>query len=184
MQRGSTPNCTLPGGFSVAYRAGRHKFSSLGFLPAFRVIFWQQRCRAPQLRGSALELRCACGFHPSLGGKSQQFPYGKSLPLRASPVGQVWAVEIRGHRSPRGLFSLGARFSHLCCFSAGAAIAEGCSAPLPAGTRALWSARCCYAMGAEAGRAWKTTSRFSSKVSRPLGACRQCCRAGISCSKP
>lgn len=36
-------------------------------------------------------------------------------------------------------------------------------------------------MGAEAGQAGKTTS---GQVSRPLGVCRKCCRAGISCSRP
>lgn len=116
-------------------------------------------------------------------GEKPAIPLWKSLPLRASPVGQVWAEKIRGHRSPRALFILGAWFSHLCCFSTCAAIAEGRLVPLPVGTQVLWSAGC-YATGAEAGQAWKTMSGFSSKVSRPLGVCRKRCRAGISCSKP
>lgn len=108
-------------------------------------------------------------------GENQQFPSGRLLPLCASPVGQVWSVEIRGHGA---LLGSGARFSHRL-FPPG--MAEGCWAPLPAGTQALLRLSRCWAMGAEAGQARKTTA---GEVSGPLGVCRKCCRAGISCSRP
>lgn len=156
-----------------------------GFCLCFRLYFGSGA--AVPCRSRALPWSSGTALPPAFPLLSEGKPSSSLMASRSLRTPHLWGRfrlwKSRGHRSPPALFSLGAGFSHLCCFSACAAMAEGCSVPLPAGTQALWSAGC-YAMGAEAGRARKTASGFPSEVSRPLGVCMKCCRAGISCSKP
>lgn len=166
-----TPNYTLPAGSSAVCRAGRHRFCWLrGFWQCLELCFGSGAA-VPWSPGVAL-LR---GVTLLSKGENQQFPSSRLFPFWASPVGHVWSVEIRGHGA---LLGSGARFSHRV-FPPG--MAEGCWALLPVGTQALFQLSWCWAMGGEAGQARKTTS---GEVSRPLGVCRKCCRAGISCSRP
>lgn len=166
-----TPNYTLPAGSSAVCRAGRHRFCWLrGFWQCLELCFGSGAA-VPWSPGVAL-LR---GVTLLSEWENQQFPSSRLFPFWASPVGQVWSVEIRGHGA---LLGSGACFSHRV-FPPG--MAEGCWALLPVGTQALFQLSWCWAMGGEAGQARKTTS---GEVSRPLGVCRKCCRAGISCSRP